>query len=204
MKRLETVDRFDGWIAGLGTEAGLRVVVGRWASSPLGGFTDVMLEQPDGHRILLAPGDVVATYVAATYRFDDVMITGVRAEVRSNSWLVTAGPLRMELEIGHRPALGWLLRAVPRALATAPAWIQLTDAVAQQALPGVRTRGSAGGGREEFYAALDLHRIVVASVRWRGADQGSLVPVTPPVRFGFGSTPATPSLVRVVSLVARP
>jgi hypothetical protein len=27
-------DRFDGWIAGLGTAKGLRVVIGRWAQSP--------------------------------------------------------------------------------------------------------------------------------------------------------------------------
>ena len=36
---------------------------------------------------------------------------------------------------------------------------------------------------------------------WDGADQGGLTPVEPPVRFGFGSTPRAPSLVRVVTLV---
>jgi hypothetical protein len=68
-------------------------------------------------------------------------------------------------------------------------------------LPGVRTRGSAGQGRREYYAALDLHRITGARVAWDGADQGGLTPVDPPVRFGFGSTPRAPSLVRVVTLV---
>jgi hypothetical protein len=38
-------------------------------------------------------------------------------------------------------------------------------------------------------------------VTWDGEDQGGLAPVDPPVRFGFGSTPRTPSLVRVVTLV---
>jgi hypothetical protein len=32
-------------------------------------------------------------------------------------------------------------------------------------------------------------------------DQGGLAPVDPPVRFGFGSTPRTPALVRVVTLI---
>jgi hypothetical protein len=75
------------------------------------------------------------------------------------------------------------------------------DVVARTVLPGVRTRGSAGGGRHEFYAALDLHGVATARVRWEGADQGALAPVTPPVRFGFGSAPRNPSLTRIVTLV---
>ena len=51
------MERFDGWIAGLGTAAGLRVVIGHWPTSPLGAFTDAMVERPDGHRILLAPDE---------------------------------------------------------------------------------------------------------------------------------------------------
>src|SRR4051794_37547125 len=46
---------FDGWIAGVGTREGTRAVLGRWSSSPWGAFADVMVERPDGHRILLAP-----------------------------------------------------------------------------------------------------------------------------------------------------
>ena len=68
-------------------------------------------------------------------------------------------------------------------------------------LPGVRTRGTAGRGRQEFYAALDLRRIDRATVLWEGADQGELAPVDPPVRFGFGSTPRQPSVARIVTLV---
>lgn len=48
-------ERFDGWIGGLGTTSGLRLVVGHWPTSPYGSFTDVLLEQADGHRVLLAP-----------------------------------------------------------------------------------------------------------------------------------------------------
>jgi hypothetical protein len=194
-------DRFDGFIAGLGTAAGLRAVVGHWPGSPFGAFTDVMVERPDGHRILLAPSDQVAGFVAGTYTFDEVCRVPVTMTVDGDRWTVRAGPLDLTFTVGRRPPLGVLLRAVPRPLATDPRWITAVDVVARRLLPGVRTRGSAGQGRREYYAARDLHRITGAMVAWDGADQGGLTPVDPPVRFGFGSTPRTPSLVRVVTLV---
>jgi hypothetical protein len=194
-------DRFDGWIAGLGTAAGLRVVVGHWRRTPFGAFTDVMVERPDGHRMLLAPTEQVAEFVAGTYMFDEVCRMPVDATVDGERWQVRAGPLEVAFTVGRRTPLGLLLRAVPRRLATHPRWVTAVDVVARRVLPGVRTRGSAGQGRDEYYAALDLHRLTGARVAWHGADQGGLTPVDPPVRFGFGSTPAAPSLVRVVTLV---
>lgn len=195
--------RFDGWIAGLGTAAGLRVVVGHWMASPLGPFTDVMVEQPDGHRVLLAPRPTVAAFVAGTYQFDDMCTVGISVLVDGLRWQIAAPPAEITFEVGERPTLGLLLRAVPRWVATSPCWITAIDRVARRVLPGVRTRGSAGGGGEELYAALDLHRIAGARVVWCGVDQGRLAPVTPPVRFGFGSTPPTPSLVRVITLIRQ-
>lgn len=195
------IARFDGWIAGLGTSAGLRAVVGHWPRSPLGPFTDVMVERADGHRVLLAPSREVAEYVGTTYTFDEVRIGPVRATVARSGWRVDAAPLDLEFTVGGRTAVGRLLRAVPRRLATHPRWVAAIDVAARAVLPGVRTRGSAGGGRREFYAALDLHGLASARVRWEGADQGALAPVAPPVRFGFGSTPRTPSLTRLVTLV---
>jgi hypothetical protein len=196
-------DRFDGWIAGLGTSAGLRVVVGHWPRSPLGAFTDVMVERADGHRVLLAPSPEVAGFVSATYLFDDVRVAPVRAQIDGTRWQVDAAPLVLGFTVGARPALGLLLRAVPRPLAMSRPWINAVDLVARRVLPGVRTKGSAGGGRREYYAALDLHGLTAATTSWGGVDQGGLAPVTPPVRFGFGSTPTTPSLTRVVTLVER-
>jgi hypothetical protein len=193
--------RFEGWIAGLGTAAGLRVVVGHWTSSPWGPFTDVMVEQPDGHRVLLAPTPTVAAFVGGIYQFDDVRTVGVSVTVDGPRWQIVAPPVEVTCDVGGRPALGLLLRAVPHWVATSPRWITTIDRVARRVLPGVRTRGRAGAGGEELYAALDLHRIASARVVWGGVDQGELAPVTPPVRFGFGSTPPTPSLVRVITLV---
>lgn len=195
------MQRFDGFIAGLGTVSGLRAVVGHWPRSPFGGFTDVMVEGADGHRVLIAPDLRVAEFVAGTYVFDEVRIEPVAARVDGTRWSVEAASLTAAFAVGGRPLLGALLRAVPRPLATHPRWIGAVDAVARRVLPGVRTRGSAARGREEYYGALDLHRITGASVRFDGADAGTLAPVDPPVRFGFGSTPRAPSLTRVVTLV---
>ena len=36
-------ERFEGQIAGLGSTSGVRVVVGHWARSPFGAFTDAMV-----------------------------------------------------------------------------------------------------------------------------------------------------------------
>ncbi|MBN9101108.1 MULTISPECIES: hypothetical protein [unclassified Pseudonocardia] len=199
-----STDRFDGWIAGLGTGSGLRAVIGIWPRSPLGSFADVMVERADGHRMLLAPSPDVADFVAATYTFDEVRIGPVETSTDGTRWRVTAGPLEVDFTVGRRAALGWLLRSVPTPLRTSPAWISAIDVVARRVLPGVRTRGSAVGGREEFYGAQDLHGITAATVSWEGTDQGALSPVDPPVRFGFGSTPRAPSFTRVTTLVRRP
>ena len=67
-------------------------------------------------------------------------------------------------------------------------------------MPGVRTRGRAGG-REEFYGATDQHAIVSLAGRFDDTGLGDLAPVRPPVRFGFSSAPARPSLTRVVTTV---
>lgn len=188
---------FDGAIAGVGTASGTRLVVGLWPISPFGSFADVMVERADGHRTLLAPSEQIAGFVAATYRFDEISVVPVSYCRTGREWSVEGGPLTLRVTTGGRGPLGSLLRAVPRRLAVARWWGAVLDPVARVVLPGVRTIGSAGGGRREWYAALDLHRIVSIQAEWNAVDLGGLRRVDPPVRFGFGSTPAEPSLVRV-------
>ncbi|GAA3635909.1 hypothetical protein ACG5V6_09365 [Streptomyces chitinivorans] len=200
---VRNAQRFHGWIAGVGTSSGTRIVLGHWPRSPFGPFGDVMLERADGQRLLLAPSRRVADFVAAVYRFDRVLVVPVTVEAAGRHWHVTAGPLRMRFTTGRRGALGLLLRCVPAPLAARPAWVALTD-VPARLMPGVRTRGSAGGGYREWYGVRDLRGITTVEASWEGRDLGPLAPVDPPVRFGFGSSPRTPALVRVVTTVAGP
>lgn len=197
---------FSGFIVGVGTAEGTRLVVGHWPHSPLGGFTDVMVERADGHRVLLAPSAEVLEFVTATYRFDEHVLTPVSCSVeqapRGQRWSVEAGPLRLGFITGQRTALGWLLAAIPARIATAPAFCRLTDLPAR--LVGLRTAGTAGNGRREYYGARDVHAVTSLTASWGGVDLGPLRPVSPPVRFGFGSTPVRPSVTAVTTTVDSP
>ncbi|WP_028643813.1 hypothetical protein [Nocardioides sp. URHA0020] len=192
------MSRFRGHIAGVGTTSGVRVVVGRWDESPYGTFADVMIETAAGHRVLLAPSQEVADFVASTYTFDEVRIEPIALD----GWVVGSPSLSIELAVGRRTGLGRLLRLVPARLAESPAWCTLTDPIARVVLRGVRTRGSAGNGRREWYGATDAHEVTAAAGSFDGADLGTLRPVTPAPRFGFSSTPARPSVTAVVTTVS--
>jgi hypothetical protein len=193
--------RFDGEIAAFGTASGHRIVVGRWPVSPFGTVSDVMIEAPDGTRLLIAPSDEVATFVAGTYRFDSVEVKPVDVIREPGRLEVVAGQLRVTMTVGCRSWLGMLLQAVPRSVATAPAWVALVDPFVAAMLPGVRTRGSAGAGRKEWYGAWDHHRLASVVAIWSGTDLGAMTDVFPPVRFGFGSAPRQPSIVRLTTTV---
>jgi hypothetical protein len=201
--------RFHGRIAGFGTESGTRVVVGLWNRSPLGRFVDVMVEDADGHRTLLAPSQAVADYVSSTYTFDEVRVQPVSWRGVDRTLRVSAGRddvgggdvLDLSLGIGPVSPLGWLLRLVPRAFATRPGWLTLIDPVARLIVRGARTAGTAGGGRREYYGVTLARRIVSVDARLDGRPLGALAPLDPPVRFGFGSAPADPSLVDVTTTI---
>ena len=194
--------RFTGEIAGAGSTSGVRLVVGRWRESPFGAFADVMVQDPAGHRTLLAPIDEIAEFVSATYVFDEVVVGPVVAEVGPRGWRVRAGDLLdVALEVGGRMPLGWLLRVPPARVATTPLWAAALDPVARVVLRGVRTRGSASGGRREWYGAVDQHRVIGLRGTWRGSDLGALAPVDPPCSFGFSSTPTTPSVTSVTTTI---
>jgi hypothetical protein len=191
--------RFHGRIAGVGSGSGVRLVVGHWHDTPMGSFSDVMVETASGHRVLLAPRPEVARLIGSTYTFDEVRIEAVNAQVVGDRWTVTSPSLTLSLRTAGRTPLGRLLRLVPRPLATSPAWCTVTDVVAGRLLRGVRTRGVARAGRREYYGATDAHAVVAATGTFDGADLGRLAPVDPPCRFGFSSTPRRPSVTTVVT-----
>lgn len=192
---------FRGQIAGVGSSGGTRVIVGRWQRSPLGAFADAMVERPGGERLLLAPSEQVADFVSATYRFDGVLQVPVRVVATPDAWWVDAGPLRLRLGIGRRSMIGHAARLLPRRVATAPWLTTVTDPVARVVIGGVRTRGTAGESRTEYYGAYDVRRIDWISGSFDGRDLGHLREVRPPVRFGFGSTPREPTLTWLVTTI---
>lgn len=192
--------RFEGRIAGVGTAAGVRVVIGSWSSSPLGAFADAMVELPSGHRLLLAPRPDVADFIESTYSFDEVRIEPV-AVTEADGWRFSSPSLTLDLTLGRRTPLGLVLRCVPGRLASSPAWCTVTDPLARLALRGVRTRGAAREGRREYYGATDVREVVSLSGRLEGRELGALAPVDPPCRFGFSSTPRRPSVTTVVTTV---
>lgn len=193
--------RFRGHIAGVGATSGVRVVVGHWDESPLGEFSDAMVETAAGHRVLLAPRREVADFIAATYTFDEVRLEPIRVRSDDARWRVRSPSLSLDLAVGRRTALGVLLRAVPARVAESPAWCTLVDPVSRVVLRGVRSRGSAGNGRREWYGATDHRALTAASGSYDGAALGALAPVDPPCRFGFSSTPRRPSVTTVVTTV---
>lgn len=194
---------FDGHIAGIGTASGLRAVVGMWQESPFGAFSDVMVQQPSGHRLLLAPSPEVADFIAATHIFDEVSVVEVSAELADGTLAVDAGPLAIRAVTGARTYLGSALRAVPRRLAVHPRWLSAVSPMAALVAPGARTYGTAGSGRVEYYGVTDLHHVTSAVVTWEGADAGPLAPISPAVTFGFSSVPPRPSVARVHTTVVE-
>lgn len=196
-------DRFTGRIAGVGSTSGVRVVIGRWDDGPWGSFADLMVEDRSGHRVLVAPDARVRDFVSATYTFDEVSLEPVVVTDTADGWRVRSNSLSLDLTLGGPTALGRLLSLIPPTIATAPAWCAITDSVARVVMRGVRTRGSAGGDRREWYGATFVRAITAISGEWRGADLGVLAPIDPPCRFGFSSTPRRPAVTSVVTTVER-
>lgn len=195
---------FTGHIAGLGSTSGVRMVVGSWLTSPFGQFADVMVETGDGLRILLAPNDAVAEFVSSTYSFDVVTTGPVTVEHSATVFAVTAPGLDVSCRIGGPGAFDGLLRLVPAPIAAAPLWLRAINPVAARLMPGVRTAGTAGNGRREFYGVRRTRGIIDLHGQFRGTDLGGLAELLPPVRFGFSSAPAVPALVSVTTTIDLP
>ncbi len=195
-------DVFTGEICGIGSAGGVRVVIGRWPVSPFGPVADAMVEDAAGRRTFVAADAALAAYVTSIYSFDDVVVAAIDCARSAGRLHFRGGPLHVDVAIGRRDPLGWMLRAVPRRVAVHARWLSFTDVVARHVLRGVRTIGETPGGRE-LYAATDRHRVTAIRGSWHGADLGALGDVEPPVRFGFSSTPRRPSIVAITTLVER-
>ena len=119
----------------------------------------------------------------------------------TDGFRVSAPGLEVAGTLGGAAPFDWLLRWVPARLATAPAWLRAIDPIAARLVPGVRTAGTAGQGRREYYGVQRARRIASADGNFRGVDLSGLATLDPPVRFGFSSAPATPQLVSVTTTI---
>lgn len=191
---------FEGHIAGLGTSTGTRIVVGMWDVSPFGSFADTMIEQPSGHRILIAPRQEIADFVASTYSFDEVRIEPVSV-AKGDEWSVHTRSLQVRFTPGRPLWVSPVLGLVPGRLRRTSTWARFCNPFARMLMPGVQTYGSAGEGRTEWYAARHVRRLTCARATWEGDELGTLAPVAPAVRFGFASSPAQPTLTALTSYV---
>ncbi len=192
---------FTGHIAGAGTASGLRIVVGVWADSPMGAFADVMLQTADDERILLAPDESIADFVATTYRFDRVEVGELAACLGADRLTVTSETFDARIDIGGPAPVDRLLRLVPPRLATSPRWLRAIDPVAARMVSGVRTYGTAGSGRTEYYGARRSRRVTGIDGHYRSVPFGGLAPLQPAVSFGFSSAPASPQIVAVTTTI---
>ena len=194
---------FEGHIAGLGTTSGTRIVIGAWHESPFGTFADAMVEDAAGRRTLIAPRAEIADFIASTYSFDDVRIEPVSIK-QGPEWSLHTRSLQVRFTPGRRLWVSAPLALVPAALRRTALWAKACNPAAGLLLPGVRTYGSAGGGRREWYAATGVRTLSSARATWEGEELGELAPVSPPVRFGFASAPARPALTALTSYVQEP
>lgn len=169
---------------------------GTWDESPLGPIADLMWAGPDGRKRLVAPSEEVAAFVAAVYRFDEVLVTPLSAVLLGRSLMVVAPDLGLEL--GARAGRGW---PVP----PAPAWVtrHVAAPVARKLL-GVRTYGVSSSGVREWYRARWYRPLETATASVQGRDLGPLRPLEPAVDFGFSEPPRRPSMVWVRPLLHDP
>jgi hypothetical protein len=195
---------FTGNIAGFGTTAGVRLVVGTWSESPFGAFSDVMIQTGSDERILLAPTDEVADFVASTYNFDRVEVGAVNADLSADRLAVTAPGLDLDIGIGGPAPLDSLLRLVPGRFATQPWWLRAIDPIASRIVRGVHTAGTAGNARSEYYGVRRLRLIDSVAGCLGGRDLGGIAALLPPVGFGFSSAPPTPQIAAVTTTIDLP
>ncbi|MEO2104515.1 MAG: hypothetical protein ABGZ36_02625 [Actinomycetota bacterium] len=199
---------FEGAITAAGFASGESVVVGSWARSPLGMCIDVMWRRPDGERILLAPRQEVADYIADLYAFDTVRVVPIEGRLLRDSLRVTAGPLQVSATLAARDWRSWLFALRPRALRRSPRWIAMEDRLARPFVgriigggEGVRAAGIAPGGQQEFYGADDWRALTWASLTVGGEDAGPMAPLPADFGVGLSAFPTQPASVRVGTII---
>src|SRR5688572_17817614 len=104
---------FTGWMAGLGTDRGHRLVVGHWPSSPYGVVTEVLAQEPPA-TAPCTPHPQLAAFLGAAYHFDAVEVVPCSARRARRCWTVQAGPLQLSFTSGAAPCWAGSFGRCPR------------------------------------------------------------------------------------------
>ncbi len=184
-----------GVVASAGFVSGHRVVVGHWASTPIGPMDDVLWCDPDGRRTLFTAEAGVARFVAGVYEFDRAVVGPL--SVVGNGWAIRVELPDRVAELSGGP--GW---AIP---VRRPAWFtRLVEGPVARLALGVRTYGTSPTGVREWYRADVVRPVQCAYATLDGESLGRLALRWEPVRFGFSEPPPRPSLVEVRPLLEDP
>ncbi|MGQ0743690.1 MAG: hypothetical protein ACT4OS_05025 [Acidimicrobiales bacterium] len=207
------VEILDGVIASAGFASGHRFVFGWWIGTPLGTFCDLMWALPDGTRRLIAPSAPVAGYVSGLYSFDEIVVSDLAAHVE---FWPQRGPSPLA---GRSARTGWMdlhVAAVGLSITLTfgaglrlamhrPRWFtSWVEAPVARRLLGVRVTGVNGGGSRQWYQAQGLRLVSAGCAALGGHDLGSLVPLRPPVGFGFSEPLRRPAAVSVRTILLHP
>ena len=163
----------------------------------MGVLDDLMWARPDGRRVLVAPTEDGAGYVASVYGFDEVVVGPLKVTLDGRFLHLRAPELRLELHLsaGRAVALPW----------ARPAWFtRWVEGPIARRLLGVNTYGVSPSGVREWYRAVSFRRIVAGWASIDGLDLGRLRPIDPAARFGFSEPPRFPSMVGVEPLLEWP
>lgn len=185
-----------GVIAGVAFASGDRLVVGHWAASPIGPFSDVMWADAAGLRTLWVADEATGRYIEAVYGFDRVEVADLSVRGDDRALTASTSGWRLELTTARRGPVVPVRR---------PAWVtRWVEGPIARALKGVRTYGVSPTGVREWYRADGWRRITSAALTVAGEGRGELVAFAPPAGFGFSEPPRTPTLTRVRPLLVDP
>ncbi|MDP7002470.1 MAG: hypothetical protein QF911_02715 [Candidatus Thalassarchaeaceae archaeon] len=180
------MDVFSGRITATGFSNGNRIVVGDWAESHLGSFTNIMWAKPDGTRLLLSPSHKHANYVSKLYSFEEVRVADIEVSRGHREISVRADELDLWMRWGY---------AIPLPV-WRPLWfISMIEGPLARLLYGVSTHGNTKDGRKEWYSVRGISRVLKARASLRGEDFGRMGRFRTDACFGFSEPPSRPSSV---------
>lgn len=189
------MDVFVGRISSSGFDSGDRIVIGDWAKSPMGSFTNIMWAKPNGARILLSPSEKHAEYVSSLYEFEEVHVVPIQVKRGKRTILVEAGDLIVEMKWKRgfylpirRPL--WFISTVEQSFA--------------KLFFGTKTHGKTKNGLKEWYCIQSLAKISYSSAEKSGMNFGDSARFETTACFGFSEPPKRPSSVQVRSIIENP